>query len=242
MPTVPEHYENLLSNHYTWLFGGLQAKIAENRKFFETHDLKPRGSGNALDLGCGPGFQSIPLAQMGYQVTAIDSSTALLAELKSSSAGLSVKVIQDDLLNFPAHCHGPIELCICMGDTLTHVQSKDDIQVLFRTIYVALEKAGKLVLTFRDLSHELKDLDRFIPVRNDEKRIFTCFLEYEADHVKVHDLIYEKNGAEWKLNKSFYRKCRVPFEWAKKTLKEIGYQIEFGNNEKGLATIIATRT
>jgi SAM-dependent methyltransferase len=241
MSTVHEHYENLLSSHYTWLFGGLDAKLAENAAFFATHNLAPRGSRTALDLGCGSGFQSIPLARMGYQVTAIDSSEKLLAELKTNSVGLSVKCVQDNLLNFAAHCPGPIELCVCMGDTLTHLASKDDIQKLFRATYAALEKNGRLAITFRDLSYELKDLDRFIPVRSDERKIFTCFLEYEAEHVKVHDLLYEKNGPAWKLHKSFYRKCRMSFDGAKTILIESGFQLEVATVEKGLVTIIAVK-
>jgi len=48
--------------------------------------------------------------------------------------------------------------------------------------------------TYRDLTKELEGLDRFIPVRSDDK-IMTCFLEYEsAESVAVHDLIYTRVG------------------------------------------------
>ncbi len=48
-----------------------------------------------------------------------------------------------------------------------------------------------------------------IPVKSDEQTIFTCFLEYEANIVKVHDLVYQKDNNGWKLNKNFYRKLRL---------------------------------
>lgn len=56
----------------------------------------------------------------------------------------------------------------------------------------ALEAGGRFVLTFRDLTFELKELDRFIPLRSGADAIFSCFLEYEAEHVKVHDLVYTR--------------------------------------------------
>ena len=241
MPTMAEHYENLLADHYTWLFGGLRAKIDENRQFFEANNLKPKGSGLALDLGAGSGFQSIPLAQLGFAVTALDLSDKLTAELKSQSDGLNIRIIKDDLLNFTAYQSGPIELCVCMGDTLTHLQSLEDVQRLCKKVFAALGNQGRFVLTFRDLMHELKDLDRFIPVRNDGNRIFTCFLEYESEHVKVHDLVYEKQDGNWNFKKSMYRKCRVPFEWIKATLTSAGFQLKVATLERGLITIIAEK-
>lgn len=89
--------------------------------------------------------------------------------------------------------------------------------------------------------HELTELDRFIPVKSDGSKIFTCFLEYEKETVKVHDIIYERIENEWNLKKSFYQKTRVPFDWAKEELEKEGFVIEFANNDKGLIMIIAKR-
>ena len=38
----------------------------------------PAHAETVLDLGCGPGFLSIVAATLGYQVTGIDSSPAML--------------------------------------------------------------------------------------------------------------------------------------------------------------------
>jgi len=61
-------------------------------------------------------------------------------------------------------------------------------------VFNALHSGGVFVSTYRDLTKELEGLDRFIPVRSDDK-IMTCFLEYEsAESVAVHDLIYTRVG------------------------------------------------
>lgn len=241
MPTVTDHYEKLLASHYSWLFGGIEAKIEENRKFFEAQNIKPMRSGVAVDLGCGSGFQSIPLAQLGFHVLAVDLSPTLLAELAAHTGNGQVETIHGDVLQVLRYLRGPAELCVCMGDTLTHLDSRATVATLFQHVSESLEPGGKFVLTFRDLSVELTDLDRFLLLRSEPTKIFTCYLEYEPEHVKVHDFIYERIDNHWRLNKSFYRKCRVPFTWSKEALVAAGFELLLTTLDRGLITIIARK-
>lgn len=45
-----------------------------------------------LDIGCGPGFFSILLAQMGYEVTAVDYTENMLAEARKNTEAYHVPV------------------------------------------------------------------------------------------------------------------------------------------------------
>lgn len=239
MTTVAEHYENLLAAHYSWLFGDFGAKVDANRRFFVSRRIQPEKSGIAVDLGAGPGFQSIPLAEAGFKVLAVDLSRKLLNELHDKMGALPITAIHDDMLNFAAHCEAPVELCVCMGDTLPHLENFDQVRLLFKEVYRFLEAGGRFVLTFRDLTCELTGLDRFIPVQNDADTIFTCFLEYEEDCVKVHDLVYTRNQDRWELRKSCYRKLRISIDWVVERLKETGFSIDLSGNINGMITIIA---
>ncbi|MGB5745416.1 MAG: class I SAM-dependent methyltransferase [Desulfobacterales bacterium] len=241
MADVKAHYDNLLAPYYTWIFGGLESKLEENRNFFRGHGIRPVLSGVAMDLGAGCGFQSIPLAEAGFKVTAIDISHTLLTDLEKNARELPIKKIEDNLLNFSTHRPEDIELIVSMGDTLTHIETLDEVQLLFKNIYQALEDAGLLVLTFRDLIFELKGLDRIIPVRSESNLIFTCFLEYEKKHVKVHDVIYEKTNNQWQIQKGYYRKLRIPPDWTRQCLLKIGFEVETFDIRNGMVTIIARR-
>lgn len=241
MADAKEHYNILLANIYSWMFGGLENKTDENKNYFNAHGIKPGLSGVALDLGAGSGFQSIPLSQLGFTVIAIDFSETLLAEIRTNSDGLNIKTVNDDLLNFKMHVPSKIELCVCMGDTITHLNSFEEVEKLLIDIHSVLEDDGRLILSFRDLSTELTDLDRIIPVRSDETKIFTCFLEYEKDKVKIHDILYERTSEGWQLKKSFYCKLRVSKEWLITKLLSFGYQIEESNLNKGMLEIIAKK-
>ena len=239
MTSVKAHYDNLLAPLYVWISGGLELKLEENQKFFESHAIRPTRSGIAFDLGAGPGFQSIPLSQSGFKVIAMDLSRDLLAQLNSNAAGLPILAIEADLSNFSCHTHQRVELIVCMGDTISHLASLEKVKTLIEDASQILEDNGRLIIEFRDLTPELKGLDRFIPVRSNPERIFTCFLEYEKTHVKVHDIVHEKAGGRWAIKKSCYRKLRISAEWMVACMQQSGLTIETVDSDKGMITIIA---
>ncbi|HEU4619539.1 MAG TPA: class I SAM-dependent methyltransferase [Gammaproteobacteria bacterium] len=241
MPTVREHYDSLLSDAYSWMLGGFAAGVERNAAFFDRLGIRPAGSRVAVDLGAGSGFQSIPLARLGFSVTAIDLDGKLLAELRANAAGESIRTIEGDLLDFARYVDAPVELAVCMQDTLLHLESKADVRRLFRDLFEALEPAGRFVITYRDLSRELTELDRFIPVRSDAERILTCFLEYEPETVNVHDLLYRRDAAGWSFKKSYYRKLRLSPDWVADELASAGFGAVDSNVEKGFVTMIARK-
>ena len=98
MSTVKEHYENVLSEVYVWMFDGFDNALQKNADFFKRHNISPALSGVAIDLGAGCGFQSIPLAEAGFNVTAIDLDNKLLRDLENRSAQLRIKIVQTTLL------------------------------------------------------------------------------------------------------------------------------------------------
>ncbi len=235
---IKGHYENFLAKYYTWMSGGFSRKIAENRFFFKDRHIRPRLSKVAVDLGAGPGFQSIPLAEIGFRVIAVDLCRTLLAELEENAGNLSIDIINDDLLTFSKHCPAPVELVVCMGDTLTHLATRQNIRHLLKRIYSILEIDGRVILTFRDFTVELKGLDRFIPVRSDANTIFTCFIEYGKNHVTVHDIVHERRNNRWEQRKSAYKKIRLLPQWMKDRLKDIGFKIAaFDTRDAGVCII-----
>jgi hypothetical protein len=78
-------------------------------------------------------------------------------------------------------------------------------------------------------------------VRSDDSTIFTCFLEFEPETVKVHDLVHRKQSSGWTLHKSFYRKLRLGSEWVAEALGAAGFAERDMTVERGLVTVIATR-
>ncbi len=241
MASAQAHYDDLLSEIYTWLFDGIEIARKRNLEFFNQNGIIPANTKIAIDLGAGSGFQTIPLAEIGYSVIAIDLNARLLNELKENANDHDIAIVQDDLMNFQKYCASGVDLVVCMSDTLAHLISKEDVISLFNKRFSSLASKGKLILTFRDFTHELKELDRFLPVKSDENRIFTCFLEYEPESVKVHDILYKRINGNWVLMKSFYRKIRLSKSWVEDQLSNVGFRINKSNIENGFVTLIAEK-
>lgn len=236
-----QHYENHLAEFYSWMFGDFDQKLKENEEFFSKHKVFPAGNSIAIDLGSGSGLQSIPLAKLGFKVTAVDFSKRLLGELNSRKNKLDIKTIEADLMNFEKYLVQNAELVVCMGDTLTHLNLLNDVKRLFENSYKFLSQNGRFIISYRDLSFELKDESRFIPVRSTDDTIFTCFLEYENDFVKVHDIINRKINGKWEQKVSSYKKLRIPADKVRHLLEDTGFKINITENSNGLNFIICSR-
>jgi SAM-dependent methyltransferase len=249
MASVTEHYKQLLARHYTWMSGAdFAAKVAEQRVLLQ-QVLRASGiappAGLALDLGSGPGFQSLALAELGFSpVVAVDTSAELLEELRTHIGTHRIETRQADLAAMGDLTFGSdAAVAVCMGDTLTHLLSKQTVESFFTGGHRALTTGGLFVITYRDLTGELTGLDRFLPVRSDDEKIMTCFLEYESkDAVLVHDLIHIREGSEWKLEKSSYRKLRLAQEWVADALGRAGFSIVKQEPAGRLTMIVAQKT
>jgi SAM-dependent methyltransferase len=233
MSNVAKHYEQLLAEHYVWMFGvPFEQKVAEQKSLIErVVSSIPAATqrGAAIDLGSGPGFQAVALAELGYApVTAIDTSNELLTELRAHSGSPDIETKQADLTEFASMgLPGDAAIITCMGDTLTHLPSKAAVQKLFEDAFAKLAVGGVFILTYRDLTGELRGTDRFLPVQADDTRIMTCFLEYKnEDSVVVHDLIHVRGEGGWKLNKSSYEKLRLSPDWVSGALRDAGFKID----------------
>lgn len=240
MPAVADHYANHLARIYLWMAGGIHAAIGQGSADIAPYLAAPGERMVAIDLGAGFGMHTIPIARAGYAVTAIDTSSILLTELQTQAAGLRVRAVEDDLLNFQQHVTHEADLIVCMGDTLTHLSRQPDVDDLFQMVARALKPGGKFVATFRDYTHPLSGQARFIPVRSDESRVLTCFLEYGPEQVMVHDIVHERSGGGWQMRVSAYPKLRLSPAHVRQSLQKHGLTVVLESAPRGMVRVVAT--
>ncbi len=241
MSTVQDHYASHLAPIYLWMAGGFDSAVATGSSDLAALGVKAGAAMVAIDLGAGFGMHAVPLARAGCAVTAVDDSSILLEELRTRAAGLPIRVMEGDLLNVHRYVTAPPNLVLCMGDTLTHIQSKQEVEGLFAEVSGILAPGGLFAMTFRDYSSPATGDRRFIPVRSDENRIHTCFLEEGPTHTVVHDLVHERAGGAWSLKVSWYRKLRVAPEWAVSVLRKVGLNPTVSAGPRGMVQIVARR-
>jgi len=239
--SVRDHYAGHLGRVYSWMLGGFESALEQGGIDLDALGLGPVARGRAVDLGAGIGMHAIPLARRGFSVVAIDTDAALLEELSAHAAGLPIVPVVANLLDFRAHLEDAADLILCMGDTLTHLASRADIVALFAEVAAALGAGGHFVCTFRNYTTALSAESRFIPVRSSPDRIMTCFLEYDDQRVTVHDLLHERDGAQWRLSVSSYQKLRLDPGWVRDALMQLGLEVTESTTPSRMVRLMARR-
>ena len=241
MSSVSDHYSKLLAPVYAWMSGSAEVALDAGKAELDELNLQLPAGGLVVDLGAGFGKHSVPLARGGARVLAVDSSAELLRELDRLAKDLTVETVADDVLSFRSHMKEKAAAVLCMGDTLTHLPEHTHVDFLVQEVHEALAPAGLFVLTFRDYSEPLVGDARFIPVRSDERRILTCFLEYEEDTVVVHDILHERAGDAWDTRVSSYRKLRLSPDRVIASLETIGFETRHEPGTRGMVRVVGKK-
>ena len=224
--TVRDHYADHLGPVYTWMVGDIDVALSRSAVELDALQLPTKVGGTAVDLGAGFGLHALPLARRGFSVVAMDTCNSLLQELDARKESLPIRAVNADLLAFREHVSSPIDVILCMGDTLTHLPSLSDVEYLLADAAASLSHGGLFVATFRDyVSAPLQGDGRFILVRSDAERILTCFLEYADTTVTVHDLLHQREGGSWRLRMSSYSKLRLSPQWVVERLNSLGLSV-----------------
>lgn len=237
---VKSHYQELLAPVYLWMTGGREAALATGAA--DLADVLGAG-GLAVDLGAGFGMHAIPLARAGYEVLALDTSEHLVEQLKELGQGLPIQAVVADLMSFPLALPAgrKADLMVCMGDTLTHLPEPALVDRLAALIAQDLAATGTFVATFRDYTALPAGIARFIPVRSDDSRILTCFLEDRGTAVAVHDLLHQRTDQGWTLQVSQYSKLKLfPAEVAE-AFRRCGLEATISSGPRGMVRLTASR-
>jgi SAM-dependent methyltransferase len=109
-------------------------------------ELTGVGQGRVLDLCCGPGRFSLPLAERGFEVTGVDKSAFLLdkADELALSRGLDVEWIQRDMRDYIRPDH--FDLIINMWTSFGYFGDRQEDRRVLDNLHKNLKPGGRLII------------------------------------------------------------------------------------------------
>ncbi len=155
-----------------------------------------------LELGGGSGRISIPLAQQGHQIIALDRMQSMLDRLQSklrkhhSLAG-SVKSLCADMREIPLE-KSSVGLVLAPFNALMHLYTWEDLLQCFEEVYRVLKPGGSFALDvlLPDLDwlkwdpHERHGVTPFTHPKSGEKMIYSTNHSYDPETQVCHIRIY----------------------------------------------------
>ncbi len=99
-----------------------------------------RNEKKLLDLACGTGSITKLLYDKGFEVTGVDISEDMLTVASSKCAA---RFIKGDMRTL--QFNNEFDACVCLLDSINHLESKEDWQSCFESIHRALKENGLFV-------------------------------------------------------------------------------------------------
>ncbi len=105
----------------------------------------PDGTKQIAECACGTGEITLRLSRMGYEVTGIDKSEAMLevAQEKARRAGRKIPFIRQDMQALSLH--HPVDAVIAACDGVNYLNSLKAVKDFIRSAHSALKEGGVLL-------------------------------------------------------------------------------------------------
>jgi ubiquinone/menaquinone biosynthesis C-methylase UbiE len=99
-----------------------------------------------LELACGSGRLTIPLAKEGVNITGLDISEDMLnlAKVKASRSGVNIRFIQGDMRSFDLR--EKFKLIFIPAQSLSHLHTREEIENCFACIRRHLTDEGRCLI------------------------------------------------------------------------------------------------
>jgi len=104
--------------------------------------------GRVLDFGAGTGRLSVPLAEAGYAVTAIEASDGMVKELKRKAAEVEISIHHCRIDEFH---HAKGDLAIAMFTVMSYLTTEEALASSARAIFLSLDEGGLLFFDLPDI-------------------------------------------------------------------------------------------
>ncbi|MEO7912839.1 MAG: class I SAM-dependent methyltransferase [Roseiflexaceae bacterium] len=122
--------------------------------------LAQETGGPVLEIACGTGRVSIPIARLGFAVTGLDIVPGMLAQARSKSAGLPTRWVEGDARTFDLGEH--FRLIFLTGNAFQAFLTLTDQQALLERVRAHMHDKGLFAFETRNprwINREIRDAE-----------------------------------------------------------------------------------
>mgnify|MGYP006279260639 CR=1 FL=1 len=172
-----------LADDYDVLTGTAKRAGAARRFVGELH--RRTGFTSALDAACGTGVFTRPLAEFANSVWGADLSREMLrrAERESGGAPVDIGWIEAPMQKLSGRLDHPVDLILCMGNSIPHLLTREDLATTIRGFATLLNPGGTLVMHQLNYDRVLARRERLVGVTRSDDDSFARFYDFQGERV-----------------------------------------------------------
>jgi len=172
------------------------------RQLFEAHGVE-----SVLDAACGTGGHALAFTRWGLEATGCDQSPAMikLARAKAGAENLDVSFFVAGLSDLAAHAAPRFDAVVCLGNSLPHLLTDDELDAGQAGLTSALRPGGLLVLHNLNYDKRWREQPRFFAVNSSYVKgrevLVWRFADYHVDAQRItfHIAVFEKGESDWSV-------------------------------------------
>lgn len=199
----PDDFYDRLAPFYDTM-NDWEARLAFELPFF--HRLfTQRNVRSVLDVACGSGRHAVAFAQWGLHAAGADISPAMIALARQHAAAMGVNVrfevasFSDLAKRFPQ----PFDALVCLGNSLAHILSDEEIATTLRAFRYRLRPGGLLVLHTLNYDRRWREKPRFFApnggVIGGHEVLIWRFADYGEQWITFHTALFTRQDNGWQV-------------------------------------------
>lgn len=187
-----------------------------------------KGSGRAVDLGCGTGSLTLEIAKRGYEVIGVDISSDMLsyAYNKALESGADVRFICQDMTKL--ELGEGADVIFSYLDCLNHLPSAQAMKQTFARCAMHLESGGLLIFDVNTIykHREILAENAFVFERDEVFCTWQNFYNEEDGSVDMLlDFFEETEDGRYERYSEEFTEAAYPLEDIARWLGEAGFEV-----------------
>jgi len=203
-----------LSDNYD-RFVNWENRLAYEMPFIEW-TLREADARRVVDVACGTGMHTIELARRGYKVVGADLSAPMIERAKENAAAAGVethfvvagfgelaeKLALSEVEGIVEGLSGQFDAVLCLGNSLPHVLSAEDLGDALANFAAVLCPGGVLLIQNRNFDAVLANHERFMGPEahreGDREWLFVRFYDLNPDGTINFNMVVLRRDAKGK--------------------------------------------